>query len=796
MATPSLIEVPVATAFTAGPGVPLLAEELSLSVLKDSGVVRLLGAYRVDMPPDGDDRVLVPAAILAALAMRPSVSAFKVDVLPVRLWGSFMSVNTIKRVLESVDNEIHTAFSFLGADTQPHQLLYVFDEVASKFPNAQVRALGAADFVPVQPASALAPVSEAASKIANMTFGQVVGGGNGGGQAVLAALIGATSAFGRAADRGTGKSFDLVMNAVVSLVPTPARDRDHIENVVTKKLLHLLELPLRHPFGVFAEEQLQDLLDFANELAVVATAASAIACELPTIVLMYPHVKQLISGAGNPHGVISRLASAVFKSDSLTFHTLEGLEHFLSDYDADLNERPFDANEAVASIIQRNDLRKAQVAAIVASGEGAAGGGSVGSASKLLNEEIMVFESETYKRAADQMLAANAQDGSVGVLGAAAKIDAQVMTKIRVSRKSLGRGDLVGNLFQGALAAGSTFLELALRTGTHDASLKAPPNSKFGNSAIIVTDKDAGTLLKGGFSTFPWDKYATDYFLSTTKGARKKFGSGTQRFVDLPDLTLRLDVILVLLRAAGVPESHVMVLASYVNDMTKYSVDTPELREEVDRVMKAFFSTLERDWAAAAGSPLSAAPIKLRSGHTSEAGVLFDVFDKNRAIDHETSQASFRSPTSKRGKPDSDRSPPTGSAKTAAIQRVDSGGAARVDSGEGAFAVTSMAKWSPGDKLDKVRVSKDRNLLAIGPFVYDNKKLVDDITNKASQQKRASFLELKAVFLLSKGNASVDQRLVYAPKGTAKGAVTGFPFKGFKALDYFKKGVSVVEADF
>jgi enamine deaminase RidA (YjgF/YER057c/UK114 family) len=96
-------------------------------------------------------------------------------------------------------------------------------------------------------------------------------------------------------------------------------------------------------------------------------------------------------------------------------------------------------------------------------------------------------------------------------------------------------------------------------------------------------------------------------------------GAKDQRFVDLPGLTLRLDAALMLLRAAGVREAQVILLTSYANDMAKYSADSPDLREEVDRVMKAFFSALDRDCAVAAGAPLSAAPVILRGGPTLEA---------------------------------------------------------------------------------------------------------------------------------------------------------------------------------
>jgi hypothetical protein len=49
---------------------------------------------------------------------------------------------------------------------------------------------------------------------------------------------------------------------------------------------------------------------------------------------------------------------------------------------------------------------------------------------------------------------------------------------------------------------------------------------------------------------------------------------------------------------------------------------------------------------------------------------------------------------------------------------------------------------------------------------------------------------------LNEGKASAEQRLVYAPKGRPKGAVSSTPFKGSKALGYYQKGVSVVEGDF
>lgn len=50
----------------------------------------------------------------------------------------------------------------------------------------------------------------------------------------------------------------------------------------------------------------------------------------------------------------------------------------------------------------------------------------------------------------------------------------------------------------------------------------------------------------------------------------------------------------------------------------------------------------------------------------------------------------------KRGEPDVGESPPVASAKAAAIER-----------GAGAYAVTSLKKVPPGDKLNRIRVSKD-----------------------------------------------------------------------------------------
>jgi hypothetical protein len=132
------------------------------------------------------------------------------------------------------------------------------------------------------------------------------------------------------------------------------------------------------------------------------------------------------------------VATAVAKSDHLVFQTLEMLDHFLAEHEIILNVSPYDANAAVAEIIQKNDIRKAQLTGIEASGDGAACGGSFGSASKLSNDESMVFEWGDYKRLADHLATAQTQEGSVGVLSAEDMSDSQYMIKITVSRKSLG----------------------------------------------------------------------------------------------------------------------------------------------------------------------------------------------------------------------------------------------------------------------------------------------------------------------------------------------------------------------
>jgi hypothetical protein len=784
MADNSIIRIPVQAAFVAlVVGQPLLAEGLEFSVLKNSAVARLLSAYGAIGAMDGADRVFISAAVLGALALRSSVSSLNPDVLPLAIWGHVLGPAAIKSLLEEVDQPVEFAFSLLEEDAPPQQLLHVWDVVLSAQPSIGSRVVRAVDFLQVQPAGANAPayVSAHFAKVADLTFGHFVKPGHGG-QDLVAMLLAAAGNRGRAADRVDGSDLDLVTDSLVALIDEPGRSRPHLEVPVSKKLCFLTRLPLQFPFGVFSEGAWTAVLPNFQKLAVISTAPDAIAEEFAVLVEKLPNVKLLVNGSGNPLGVAMRVSAAVLGSEGTNLALLEALNQLLDAYGEEFKKVPYDAMAAATSIIDQQTLKKAQLAAIISGGDGGAGGGgSLSSANNLLSRQRAAYDSGAYTDAAAALTQAQASGGSLAVLRTAAAMHHQFVVRAKVTKKPAGNGDEVGTLVAGAAVAAANFFEGVLRNGGLGEDTESNP--KFGNAAPSISAREADLLLSGKFNLVDWHKVTYEFYVGTCSGAVAAYPHVVP-ISHLPDVTLRIDVVIMLLRAAGVPEPHVNELGAYVNDIAKYTVDSPVRRAVITQIISLFMKTLADDYASGVAGPLSENAITLRGGPTSAAGVAYGVFNKNRATEHERAQqqrsSGAEASPSKRRQPDTDSSvsPPTKHGS---------------QNGEvGAYAANGkkngVDKWKAGSKVDKVRFSADGTKMSIGPHVYDYTKFGVDVKAKAQAGKQAALLKCAAAFMLNEGGATVKQRLVYSPKGTTSDAVTGQPFAGFKASNYHRRG--------
>ena len=762
-----------------------------------SSILLKLGFVVKPGPQPG--QTLVPIAALSYLALTAAAPITDQAVRDLKFFEHILTPVAAMRLAELAEPQLASALAIydsegragLSKETMQHIVRAAAATVVSPH-----RTLKVDDFELVEAfgAGQGVPYASALDSVGTVSLGHLI---DVGGNDLCAALAAAAGPWGRRADRAPDSPIHKLLIFLEQLLP-PDTDDDAVDEVVADALQpmgHALQL---FPAVVSKLGHFKKVAKFGEGLASAATQANAIRRNLPVILLRYQNMAQVLRGADDGFGLLQRLNVGLTGSPDITLAAISAMDEAVKGTPLLHPRRGLSAGAAVDKFVADRKQGEMQITNIMA-GSGGAGSTAVsGSVAKqMAAEQSKMYETPEYEELAAFVAAIS---DPLAVLRRLAVDPPQYVARALIENKAPAMCP-VSKAAVAAAAHAAAVLETLLMAGTldhgsseHDGEsdeAEEPGKSddggtaKFGLERLRVSTKNAACLMQKRFTEVDISFILYQIFTAKVLHAADTF-TKVVPFSEIPEpLVNVLPYLEILFVVGGVPADKVSILLACIEDLCSRMLDTPERQALIAELVNDACHDWERNFKSAAAQERNAGKVSVDVSAIERKYENTDklILSRLRAQQLKRREVTFSPLKSGRRTETASLSPPTSKPKPGPAPQPAA--AAKATPAALGAQAPSGKKLKPGLKLNTVRISRSKDLIAIGKgYVYDLAKIRSDAMSKGSTQAQADALnEVAAAFLVSDGRANTSQRRAYV-NPTKTGKDVADPFVGFKATDY------------
>ena len=560
-------------------------------------------------------------------------------------------------------------------------------------------------------------------------------------------------------------------------------------------LLELLEVfgePLQlFPLVVLRYAQFASFISWAKLYSCTATQADAMRRKLKAILLAYPTLLRALRGCFDKWGTIQRMAQARFKSETVTPSVLTALDAFCAESKQFFaaQDGAYNAEAAVSRALESAAHRELQITATlhasVNKGSVGGGGGTMEMAHKLQLQMEAYYTDDRYEAALDSIHGLD----PVGILQQHAFSDNIGLLQVR-RNIAPPRADTFRTAFKAALLGFGLFAETTLTAGpaclgdmtTQQRALEeTAAKDKFGLGKLSVSQTNVAAMRSMRLLDINFDQMCHEFYTLTVLDANVECPE-VMPFQDLPEISLRLDFLELVLRLAGMPKAAATSIIAIMEAISASMTDSPQRRHAFRKAFDIAIQDADIQISAIAGRDPSFDKVIVSTEYTSQ---YYEQHNKFVMEKHKSNQQAEIPDGSGGGGGGGQRSPkrppksksPPGSASPPPGKKPAS---------VGAWAAT---KGAPHSRAKAVQLGKTKTKLAIGPHVYDLSLMRAAAIKKKVPRAKLEILDrTAAMFLLNNGNALLPEKMRYAPIGTTETEVQGTLYWGMNPENFYLAG--------